>query len=229
MERGRSLLIFKVKGHISRSLDGYLGNFMWFKSNCWFKLKIYMSGVCCYTQCCSCCCLFTYTCRLFFSVCVHLFAGWASYYIYMSTVLFCVCSFVSRVGLILYIHVDCSFLCVFICFQGGPHIIYTCRLFFSVCVHLFPGWASYYISMSTVLFCVCSFVSRVGLILYIHVDCSFLCVFICFQGGPHIIHTCWLFFSLCVHLFTGQASYYKYMSTVCSLCVVHLQGPASCS
>ena len=54
MERGRSLLIFKVKGHISRSLDGYLGNFMWFKSNCWFKLKIYMSGVCCYTQCCSC-------------------------------------------------------------------------------------------------------------------------------------------------------------------------------
>ena len=22
---------------------------MWFKSNCWFKLKIYMSGVCCYT------------------------------------------------------------------------------------------------------------------------------------------------------------------------------------
>ena len=54
MERGRSLLIFKVKGHISRSLDGYLGNFMWFKSNCWFKLKIYISGVCCYTQCCSC-------------------------------------------------------------------------------------------------------------------------------------------------------------------------------
>ena len=54
MERERSLLIFKVKGHISRSLDGYLGNFMWFKSNCWFKLKIYMSGVCCYTQCCSC-------------------------------------------------------------------------------------------------------------------------------------------------------------------------------
>ena len=34
MERGRSLLIFKVKGHISRSLDGYLGNFIWFKSNC---------------------------------------------------------------------------------------------------------------------------------------------------------------------------------------------------
>ena len=33
MERGRSLLIFKVKGHISGSLDGYLGNFMWFKSN----------------------------------------------------------------------------------------------------------------------------------------------------------------------------------------------------
>ena len=32
MERERSLLIFK--GHISRSLDGYLGNFMWFKSNC---------------------------------------------------------------------------------------------------------------------------------------------------------------------------------------------------
>ena len=54
MERGRSLLIFKVRGHISRSLDGYLGNFMWFKSNCWFKLKIYMLGVCCYTQCCSC-------------------------------------------------------------------------------------------------------------------------------------------------------------------------------
>ena len=54
MERGRSLLIFKVKGHISRSLDGYLGNFMWFKTNYWFKLKIYMSSVCCYTQCCSC-------------------------------------------------------------------------------------------------------------------------------------------------------------------------------
>ena len=34
MERGRSLLIFKVKGHISRSLDGYLGNFIWFESNC---------------------------------------------------------------------------------------------------------------------------------------------------------------------------------------------------
>ena len=28
MERGRSLLIFKVKGHISRSLDGYLGNYV---------------------------------------------------------------------------------------------------------------------------------------------------------------------------------------------------------
>ena len=54
MERGRSLSICKVKGHISRSLDGYLGNFIWFKSNCWFKLKIYMSGVCCYTQCWSC-------------------------------------------------------------------------------------------------------------------------------------------------------------------------------
>ena len=27
MERGKSLLIFKVKGHISRSLDGYLGYF----------------------------------------------------------------------------------------------------------------------------------------------------------------------------------------------------------
>ena len=112
------------------------------------------------------------------------------------------------------IHVDCSFLCVFICFQGGPHIIYTCRLFFSLCVHLFPGWASYYIFMLTVLFCVCSFVSRVGLILYIHVDCSFLCVFICFQGGPHIIYTCQLFFSVCVHLFTGWASYYTYMLTV---------------
>ena len=57
MEREVSLLIFKVKGHISRSLDGYLGNFMWFKSNCWFELKIYMSGVCCYIQCCSCFCL----------------------------------------------------------------------------------------------------------------------------------------------------------------------------
>ena len=34
MERVRSLLVFKVKGHISRSPDGYLGNFMWFKSNC---------------------------------------------------------------------------------------------------------------------------------------------------------------------------------------------------
>ena len=28
MERGRSLFIFKVKGHISRSLDGYLGNYV---------------------------------------------------------------------------------------------------------------------------------------------------------------------------------------------------------
>ena len=35
--------------------DGFLCNFILFlKSNCWFKVKAYMSGICCYTQYCSC-------------------------------------------------------------------------------------------------------------------------------------------------------------------------------